>query len=105
METRSRISNEDYAKWFAPIWSDIPGASTRRHPAPYPVALAYRLIRMFSFAGDTVLDPFLGSGTTAEAAMLAGRNAVGVETEPKYVEISAQRLAKLPFGASLAVEM
>ncbi|MFN8533398.1 MAG: DNA methyltransferase [Dehalococcoidia bacterium] len=57
METASRIENEDYFKWFVPIWSDVTGASTRNHPAPFPVEIAYRLIRMFSFVGDRVLDP------------------------------------------------
>lgn len=103
MEAASWISNEDYFKWFAPIWSDITGASTKPHPAPFPVELAYRLIRMFSFAGDTVLDPFIGSGTTIKAAIRAGRNSVGVEVEPKYVDLAALRLSSLPFGVTLHV--
>jgi len=104
MEEDSRIENDDYFRWFVPIWSDITGASTKHHPAPYPVELAYRLIRMFSFAGDYVLDPFLGSGTTTVAAIRAGRNSIGVETEPKYVEMAEQRLAHLPLRVSLTVE-
>jgi site-specific DNA-methyltransferase (adenine-specific) len=104
MEAESWIGNDDYARWFAPIWSDVSGASTRDHPAPFPAVLAYRLVRMFSFVGDTVLDPFLGSGTTCRAAMLAGRNSVGVEVEPSYVQLARQNLAKLPFGVSLSIE-
>lgn len=104
MEAESWICNEDYARWFAPIWSDISGASTREHPAPFPVVLAYRLIRMFSFVGDTVIDPFLGSGSTMRAAMLAGRNSIGVEIEPKYVALTHRNLAKLPFGVTLDAE-
>ena len=104
MEAASAIDNENYFRWFAPIWSDITGASTKDHPAPFPTELAYRLIRMFSFAGDTILDPFLGSGTTIQAAILAGRNSIGVETEPRYIAIAQQRLAKLPFGCTLEVE-
>lgn len=104
MEAASRIEDADYVRWFAPIWSDITGASTREHPAPYPVELVYRLIRMFSFTGDTVLDPFLGSGTTIQAAIRAGRNSVGVEPEPQYVALAQRRLARLPFGVTLAVE-
>lgn len=103
MEAASRIDNEDYYRWFAPIWSDVTGASTRNHPAPYPEELAYRLIRMFSFAGDTVLDPFLGSGTTTAAAMRANRNSIGIETEPRYIALAEERLAKLPLGVTLAV--
>ncbi|MGQ9675436.1 MAG: DNA-methyltransferase [Chloroflexota bacterium] len=104
MELGSRIENGDYTKWFAPIWSDIPGASAKDHPAPFPTELAYRLIRMFSFAGDVVLDPFLGSGTTIEAAIRAGRHCIGVETEPKYVALAERRLAKVPFGVHLSVQ-
>lgn len=75
------------------FWSDIKGESTRKgHPAPYPVALAERLIKMFSFAGDTVLDPFAGTGTTALAAILSGRNSISVEIEPKYTASAEQRL-------------
>src|SRR5437588_172818 len=104
MEAASRIENDEYFQWFVPIWSDITGASTKNHPAPFPVELAYRLIRMFSFAGDTVLDPFLGSGTTTRAAMLAGRNSIGLETEPQYIELTKRRLAELPFGVTLQVD-
>ena len=104
MEAASRIENGDYFHWFSPIWSDITGASTKDHPAPYPVELAYRLIRMFSFVGDFVLDPFLGSGTTIEAAMRAGRNSIGVEAEPKYIAMAEKRLARLPLGVTLSVE-
>ena len=64
----SVISAENHKKWFQQIWSGLTGASTRHHPAPYPLELAERLIRMFSFVGDTVLDPFLGTGTTTVAA-------------------------------------
>ena len=77
--------------WFRQIWTDVPGASTRNHPAPFPVELAVRLIRMFSFVGDTVLDPFLGSGTTALAAWETGRNSVGVEVDPAYLRGAVRR--------------
>lgn len=64
----SVISEEHHRQWFQQVWTGLIGASTRHHPAPYPVELAMRLIRMFSFVGDTVLDPFLGTGTTSVAA-------------------------------------
>jgi site-specific DNA-methyltransferase (adenine-specific) len=104
MEAASRIENDEYFRWFAPIWSDITGASTREHPAPFPVTLAYRLIRMFSFVGDTVLDPFAGSGTTTRAAMVAGRNSVGVEIEPSYFDLMQTKLAARPFGVEITFE-
>lgn len=81
-------------EWFTQVWSGVTGASTRDHPAPYPTALAERLIRMFSFAGDTVLDPFMGTGTTAVAAGAWGRNSIGFEIEPAYVELARRRLEK-----------
>src|SRR5205807_9121082 len=69
----SMIAKDDYGKWFQQFWN-ITGASTREHPAPFPVELAYRLVRMFSFCGDTVLDPFAGTASTMLAAMKADRN-------------------------------
>jgi len=94
MEAASRISTDDYADWFSPVWT-IGGASTRQHPAPFPKPLAQRLIRMFSFAGDTVLDPFAGTGTTSLAASEAGRNSIGVEIEPTYVDLIEKRFEEL----------
>lgn len=90
----SAISDKNHKAWFQQIWSGVTGASTREHPAPYPVEVAERLIRMFSFVGDTVLDPFLGSGTTALASARCGRNSIGVEVSTTYVEITQKRLAK-----------
>lgn len=88
----SVISAEKHSVWFRQIWDDIKGESTREHPAPYPEQLAERLIRMFSFAQDTVLDPFVGTGTTMVAAALAGRNSIGVEIDPRYWNLAAERL-------------
>ena len=87
----SRIDKADYEQWFRQMW-DIPGASTRRHPAPFPEELAYRLVRMFSFHGDTVLDPFCGTGTTMVAALRTGRNSTGVDVDPEYCRLAARRL-------------
>ena len=87
----SVIPDVMHKSWFRQIWADIPGASTRDHPAPFPVELATRLIRMFSFVGDTVLDPFLGSGTTALAAWQTGRNSIGVEVDGAYLDSAARR--------------
>jgi DNA modification methylase len=87
----SKIDKEEFHQWFQQIWN-IPGASTRHHPAPFPVELATRLVRMFSFTGDIVLDPFLGSGTTMIAAMRTGRNSIGVEIDPEYCKMAARYL-------------
>ncbi len=85
---RSRLTKEEHARWFRSIWTDVPGASTRDHPAPFPVELAYRLVRMFSFVGDTVLDPFLGTGSTTIAAIRAERNSIGNERDPHYFALA-----------------
>jgi DNA modification methylase len=89
----SVISGENHSKWFQQIWSGVTGASTRSHPAPYPVDLAARLIQMFSFVGDTVLDPFLGTGTTTVAAAAVGRNSVGFEIDEHYFDLAHKRIA------------
>lgn len=86
----SVISEENQKAWFRQIW-DLKGASTRDHPAPYPLELAERLVRMFSFVGDTVLDPFGGTGTTALAAARWGRNSISVEVEEKYFAMQVDR--------------
>ena len=80
----SMINKENFQNWFSQIW-ELPGASTKNgHPAPFPLELATRLVKMFSFVGDTVLDPFCGSGTTMIAAINSQRNSIGVETEAFY---------------------
>ena len=87
----SRIDKKDFAEWFSQIWT-IPGASTKKHPAPFPIELATRLVRMFSFCGDTVLDPFCGSGTSLVAALKNSRNGIGVEIDPEYCRMAAKSL-------------
>src|SRR5208282_5683420 len=82
--------------WQRSIWTDLPGASTRGgHPAPFPIELAERLIRLFSFAGDTVLDPFLGVASTTAAAIKAGRNSIGIEVERSYLEIAQKKVSSI----------
>ncbi len=100
--TLSLIDKADHAKWFRSIWLDVPGASTRKgHPAPFPTELAYRLIRMFSFVGDTVLDPFTGTGSTTEAAIKAYRNSIGYEIEPSYFQALRERFAQVTPGVNV----
>lgn len=88
----SKLSKEEYQEWFQQVWTGLTGESTKYHPSPYPEELAHRLVRMFSFAGDTVLDPFMGTGTTLLAAARCGRNSIGVETEPAYFKMAKERL-------------
>ena len=88
----SVISAEEHDLWFRQIWDDLSGTSTRDHPAPFPAELAERLIRMFSFVGDTVFDPFTGTATTQVAARQLGRSSIGVEIEPVYHAMAEARL-------------
>jgi DNA modification methylase len=90
----SLISAENHKVWFQQIWGGVTGASTKDHPAPYPTELAARLIRMFSFVGDTVLDPFLGTGTTSVAAAKWGRNSIGFEIDGHYFKNAQERITK-----------
>jgi len=90
----SVISAENYQLWFQQILTGITGASTRHHPAPYPVELATRLIRMFTFVGDTVLDPFSGTASTSVGAAQWGRNSIGIELDPHYFELGLDRLTR-----------
>ncbi len=87
----SKLTKKEYNEWFQQFWN-LGGASTKNHPAPFPLELAYRLVRMFSFVGDTVLDPFMGTGTTTVAAIRGQRNSVGVEIDPVYFEQANKRV-------------
>lgn len=89
----SMLTRQEMQSWTRSSWTDIKGESTKKgHPAPYPVQLAERLIKMFSFVGDTVLDPFAGTGSTALAALETGRNSVSNEIEPLYLGLAEDRL-------------
>ena len=90
----SVIPEARHREWFQQVWT-LPGASTRNHPAPFPLPLAERLVRMFSFVGDTVLDPFTGTGTTNLAAGRWGRHSIGVEVIEEYHELAVERVREL----------
>jgi site-specific DNA-methyltransferase (adenine-specific) len=89
---RSKLTKDEHARWFRSFWTDVAGESTRDHPAPFPVELAYRLVRMFSFVEDTVLDPFAGTFTTTVAAMKCGRHSIGNELDPEYFRLGVARV-------------
>ncbi len=106
----SVLTKAEMQQWLKTSWSDIKGESTRNgHPAPYPVELAERLIRLFSFVGDTILDPFAGTATTSVAAMHAGRNSIANELEPRYITLARERLFRTqvarPFTAPFDVDI
>lgn len=93
MRYLSIIPEKYHKEWFNQIWQ-IHGDSTRHHPAPFPAELSERIVRMFSFAGDTVLDPFAGTGTTNVAAIRWGRNSIGFEIDKEFFEFARKRIEK-----------
>jgi site-specific DNA-methyltransferase (adenine-specific) len=89
----SDITPEEFKQWTLGLWT-FPGENPKRvhHPAPFPLELPKRCIKLFSYVGDIVLDPFVGSGTTLIAAYLLKRKAIGVDISRKYCEIAKNRL-------------
>jgi DNA modification methylase len=85
------MSRDEWKTWFSGHW-ELGGARKKGHEAPFPEEIPRRLIRMFSFPGDTVLDPFLGTGTTAAVAWSLGRNAIGYEISEEFVALAMERL-------------
>ena len=89
------MSPEEFLELTKSVWS-FPAESARRvgHPAPFPVELPHRFIQLYTYAGEVVLDPFMGSGSTAVAAVRGGRAFVGYETNADYCRASEQRAAE-----------
>jgi modification methylase len=105
IKAASRLSKEEWKEYFAGHWH-FGGARQIGHEAMFPEELPRRLIRMFTFQGDTVLDPFLGSGTTVKAALDLARNAVGYEINPDFLEAIPQKIGGrdcLPFYREIQV--
>jgi DNA modification methylase len=100
----SRLTKEQRSAWFRGVWDDIFPTRQEAHQAMFPVELPRRLIRMYSFAGETVLDPFLGSGTTALAAAETGRNSVGYEINPEFEATIRSRFDPPPSGSEITVK-
>ncbi len=88
------ISRDDFIEWTKSIWT-MKAESAKRigHPAPFPEELPYRLIQLYSYKGDIILDPFMGSGTTALASLKSGRNFIGYEVKEEYVRLAYDRLS------------
>jgi site-specific DNA-methyltransferase (adenine-specific) len=97
---QNTIATDDFMSLTLDVWS-MPSESARRvgHPAPFPVELPEQLIRLYTFADDLVLDPFMGSGSTLVAAAQLGRRYIGYDLDPSYVEISSRRVADAMAGS------
>jgi site-specific DNA-methyltransferase (adenine-specific) len=87
----SKITSEEWKEWTKTVWT-IANISDAVHPAVFPLEIPHRLIRMFSFWSETILDPFSGTGTTGIAALNNGRKYIGIETNPDYFSLSIDRL-------------
>lgn len=92
---QSDITRDEFIAWTNGVWS-FKGESKRKigHPAPFPVELPRRCIKLFSFVGDTVLDPFMGSGSTVIAAKQNFRNGIGIDIELDYCQLAMERILK-----------
>lgn len=92
---KSDITREEFIEWTNGLWT-FSGESKKKigHPAPFPIELPKRCIKLFSYVGDTVLDPFVGSGSTIIAAHKLNRKAIGVEIDEKYFQLAIERVSK-----------
>jgi len=99
---RDTISKEQFTEWTKSVWTMNPESAKKvGHPAPFPIELPFRLIQLYTFKGDVVLDPFMGSGTTAIAALKAGRKYVGYDIDPEYIKLAEERIA--PHRAQIGI--
>lgn len=91
---KNTITKEQFIEWTKSIWTmGTESAKKIGHPAPFPVELPFRLIQLYSFEGDIILDPFMGSGTTAVAALHSKRNFVGYEISEEYISLANKRIS------------
>jgi DNA modification methylase len=99
----STISRDEFLEFTKSVWT-FPAESARRvgHPAPFPVELPYRLIQLFTFEGDVVLDPFCGSGTTCLAAIKTGRHYIGYDIKLDYVKLAEDRISNFTLTPTLS---
>jgi site-specific DNA-methyltransferase (adenine-specific) len=97
-EKRDTISHDDFIQWTQSVWK-FPAVNAKKigHPAPFPVELPHRLINLYSYEGDVVLDPFCGSGSTCIAAIRNNRRYIGYDIKEEYIELSNRRIDNQKF--------
>lgn len=105
-EKENTISKEQFMEWTKSIWT-MNAESARRigHPAPFPVELPNRLIQLYSFTNDVILDPFIGSGTTAISALKANRNYIGYDVNKEYIDLANRRIQPYKLQSALSFEI
>lgn len=97
---KDNITKEEFIEWTKSVWTmNTESAKRIGHPAPFPEELPNRLIKLFSFTNDIVIDPFMGSGTTAIAAIKNNRNFVGYEINEEYINLANNRILNLKINA------
>jgi len=104
LKEKSKMTGKDWNEYFSGHWT-FPGEKQKGHLAMFPTELPKRLIKMFTFSGETVLDPFLGSGTTSLAAIEQGRNSVGYEINSEFLPVIKKKLGIAGGGTKLDVEI
>ncbi len=97
------IQENEFIEWTSGLWSFPGEIKNNEHPAPFPIELPKRCIKLFSFVEDVILDPFVGSGTTLIAAKLLGRRAIGVEISKNYCDIAIKRIQKISANEQLTL--
>ena len=95
---KDTIEHDDFIEWTRSIWT-FPTVNAKRigHPAPFPIELPHRLINLYSYEGDVVLDPFSGSGTTAIAALKNNRHYICYDIKQEYIDLSQNRISNQKF--------
>jgi site-specific DNA-methyltransferase (adenine-specific) len=98
------ISKEQFMEWTKSVWTMNPESAKKvGHPAPFPIELPYRLIQLYTFKGDVILDPFMGSGTTAIAALKSERKYIGYDNDPAYIKLAEERIAPYKLQMSMGI--
>ena len=103
-DRENTITKEQFMEWTKSVWTMNPESAKKvKHPAPFPVELPYRLTQLYTFKGDVVLDPFIGSGSTAIAALKSERKYIGYDIDPEYIKIAEERIAPYKLQISLGI--
>ena len=98
------IEKDQFMEWTKSVWSmNTESAKKIGHPAPFPVELPYRLIQLYTYKDDVILDPFMGSGSTAIAALKSNRNYIGFDIDPEYVKLAEERIA--PYKSQIRMDI
>jgi len=103
-EQENTIEKEQFMEWTKSVWSmKTESAKKIGHPAPFPVELPHRLIQLYTFRGDVILDPFMGSGSTAIAALNSSRSYIGYDIDPEYIKLAEERI--FPYRNQMRIDM